>query len=406
MKPLEPYYAINRATGISVTLLDDGGISLQGCQVQVKDQQLHLEKKVMAIPGTEGLARHFDQKLPIALNLSGRGVMYKQLAGVDEIGTAEFAQLLPDADMEHFYIQHFRSADVSFVAIIRRADADGWIDRVEQAGYRVFMLCLGPFPLLHILPQLNIYNEEIIFNGHRIIRNEALQWISYEYTEGEGSAPYPIKLDNEQIDETLLTAYAAVFQLVLSLKLDPVKAIVERLETVYEQDLEIRRFKAKGFIVLLACLLLLLGNFLTYSWLENKNEALSMRVSSSEMTSGVRQQLSRRVHRKKALLRELGWDGGMRKSVWVDDMASLLPDDISWQQVSVNPIDERESRNRRSLLFSERRMEIKGFSPRIIPVNEWIARIKSRGWVKSVQLSSFNYNHELNTGEFTLYIIY
>jgi Tfp pilus assembly protein PilN len=52
------------------------------------------------------------------------------------------------------------------------------------------------------------------------------------------------------------------------------------------------------------------------------------------------------------------------------------------------------------------KIEVKGISPQIIPVNEWIARIKTRRWVKGVQLESYTYNNELNTGQFILTITY
>jgi hypothetical protein len=47
-----------------------------------------------------------------------------------------------------------------------------------------------------------------------------------------------------------------------------------------------------------------------------------------------------------------------------------------------------------------------GSSARIIEVNEWIARIKTKKWVKNVQLENYNYNNELSTGKFNIIVDY
>ncbi|WPU95834.1 hypothetical protein SNE25_09920 [Mucilaginibacter sabulilitoris] len=407
MPLLESYYSINHAVGISVTTDRGGIVQLDGCQVMVKNKELHLEKKVPAIDGVEELAKRFDTSLPVALNISGKGILYKQLPGVNSIGPDEFSNLVPNAVWADFYVQHFRSGDLSFAAIIRRSEADAWINALSSQGFRVLMLSLGPFPAQHILPQLNVYNEEVVFNGNRISRDASLNWTAFRYEEPElAPAPFPLKLENEPVDQRLIIPYASVFQLVLSTRFDPVRAGVPALETTFNQVLEMKKIRVKAFAVLLVCFVALLCNFLVFSWLEQATEKLAGQVSSSAQNTNERERLITRVNKKEHLLRELGWDGGGRKSIRVDDIASLLPPEIIWQEVAVNPVDERESRDKRALKFADRRIVVKGICPQIIPVNEWIARVRSRKWVKDVQLQSYDYNNELNTGVFTLFITY
>jgi Tfp pilus assembly protein PilN len=407
MPLLDTYYSVNQAVGISVTTDRNGQVGLDGCAVMVKDKTLYLEKKLTGMAGVAELGKQFDTSLPVSLNISGKGVLYKQLPAVETIGPDEFAVLLPNAVWADFYVQHVRSGDISFAAIIRRSEADTWIASLTKLGFRVLMLSLGPFPVRHILPQLNVYNEEVVFNGNRISRDAALNWTGFRYEEPEmAPAPFPLKLENEPIDQRLVIPYAAVFQLVLAARLNPVQARVPALEAAFKDVLEDKKIRVKAFVVLLACLLVLLCNFLVFSWLEQANEKLAGQVNSSAQSLNERQRMSTRINKKERLLRELGWDGGGRKSVRVDAIASLLPREITWQEVAVNPVDERESRNKRSLQFADRRITVKGICPQIIPVNEWIARIKSRAWVKNVQLESYEYNNELNTGVFTLLITY
>ncbi|NOW98930.1 hypothetical protein [Mucilaginibacter sp. SG564] len=407
MSLLESYYNINQATGLSITISRDGQIQLDGCGILVKNNKLHLEKKITAVSKIEELGKRFDTKLPVSLNLCGKGILYKQMPGVDDIGPEEFAVLLPRAEMTDFYVQHFRSADISFAAIIRRSEADEWISLLDKQGFRVLMLSLGPFPVQHILPQLNIYNEEVIFNGHTISRDISLNWTSVRYQEPElAPAAFPLKVENEPIDQRLIIPYASAFQLVMATRLHPSKASAPVPDTAFNQAMEMKKIRVKAFIVLLAFFIVLLCNFLVFSWLQGANDTLSGQVSSSTQNANQKQRMITKINKKEHLLRDLGWDEGGRKSIRIDEIASLLPPEITWQEVAVNPIDERKSKDKHTLNFADRRIVVKGVCPQIIPVNEWLARIKSRKWVKDVQLESYDYNSELNTGVFTLFITY
>jgi len=72
----------------------------------------------------------------------------------------------------------------------------------------------------------------------------------------------------------------------------------------------------------------------------------------------------------------------------------------------VNPVDITGSRIQKAIVFSDRKIVITGYSEKIIPVNEWMARIKTKTWVKNIQLENFTYNNELNTDQFTISINY
>lgn len=406
MSLFESYYAINKAIGLGITIgRDEESALLDACQVMVKDKQLSLEQKITAITGMADLTRHFKPTIPLVLNLSGKGILYKQMARIDGINAANFSAVLPNANPDDFYVQHFPSGDLSFVALIRKADADHWIGLLDKQGFQVLMLSLGPFPVQHILPQLNIYGEELLFGGHRIDRDTDLNWRAYRYDE-RALASFPLKLENEVIDQRLVIPYAAAFQLVLAARLDVIQAVVPSLQVSFNQVLSFRKFRVQGFLVLLSLFLLLLLNFIVLSWLDRSNQLLNQQVSSSTQSTIDAQAIKDRIGEKEVLLRELGWEEGIHKSVLIGEIAALLPPEVNWQEVAVNPVDQSGSRNQRSLQFWSRRIQVRGICPQIIPVNEWIARMKAKSWVKSVQLESYNYNNELNTGQFILTVTY
>ncbi|HEY8782399.1 MAG TPA: hypothetical protein VIM16_12320 [Mucilaginibacter sp.] len=402
---LEQYYMINEATGVGITILPDGSTSINACSVTIQNNQLNFEKKVTDLNTTEGLIKHFPAKSIIALNLTGKGILQKQIERTEEINQHNFSKILPNATIDDFYVQNFISGEQSFVSVIRKAEADKWINQLIQAGFVPLMLSIGPFPVQHIISQLNIYGEEVIFYGHTIQRNEKSEWLSCQYDDSV-SAPLPLKVESENIDEKLLIPYAAAFQLVLANKLEPIQAAVASLASEFQKLVQEKKLKVQGFLVLSVFFVLLLANFLVFSWLSSANTKLAEQVSRTARSSDDIQKINNQVQQKEALIKVLGWEGGVNKSALIDQVASLLPQDISWKEAFINPVDLSSSRSQKAIVFYSRKIRITGNSEKIIPVNEWIARIKTRLWVKNVTLDSYTFNSEVNTGQFIIVIDY
>jgi Tfp pilus assembly protein PilN len=267
------------------------------------------------------------------------------------------------------------------------------------------MLSLGPFPVQNIITQLNIYDAGVIFNGYTIQRDEKLEWISCNY-DPSISAPFALKIESEGIDEKLLIPYAAAFHLVLAHKLELIKAEVPSLTAEFQKLLQEKKLKVQAFLILSVFFVLLLVNFFLFSWLNAANAKLTVQVSQTAQSSSDIQQINHQVKQKEALLKTLGWEANINKSALIDQVASLLPSDITWREAAIDPIDLTNSRSQKAIVFYDRKIRITGNSEKIIPVNEWIARIKTRPWAKNVQLDSYTFNSELNTGQFIIIIDY
>ncbi|MDP9080014.1 MAG: hypothetical protein M3O71_21520 [Bacteroidota bacterium] len=405
MKLLEKYYHITEATGVSITIEKNGSYTLSACSVGVENNQLNFQRKLTGITSLNELVKQVPPKTLVALNLSGKGVLQKQVEKIEEIDQNSFSRILPNAKPEDYYIQNFISGDQSFISVIRRTEADKWIGQLKEQGFVPLMLSLGPFPVEHVLPQLNVYDQDVKVDGHIIRRNERLEWISCQYNEA-AAAPFPLKIESESIDEKLLIAYASAFQLVLSNKLNVIQAAVPSLADDYHKLLAERKLKVHGALILVAFFVLLLVNFGVFSWLNSANAKLTEQVSRSAQSSSDVQQVGEQIEQKEALLKTLGWEDNINKSALIDQIASLLPSEITWQEASVDPVDIAQSRSQKGIVFASRLIRITGSCERIIPVNEWIARIKTKTWVKNAQLDSYTFNQELNTGKFTLLISY
>lgn len=402
---LEKYYHISEAAGVNIIISDNGETEINACTVSVQKNQLSFGKKVVGLTSLEDLAKQIPPKMPLALNICGKGLLQKQIDRVEEINHQNFDRVLPNANIDDFYVQQLNSGSHSLVSVIRRTEADKWIKSLEDLSLCPLQLSLGPFAVQHIVPQLNVYGEELIFDGHTISRNEQHEWTGYKYA-ASAKSPFMLKVESEGINEKLLIPYAAAFQLLLADKVIPVNAATPYLDDLLRQRIEERKFKAYGFFILAVFFVLLLLNFLLFSWLNSSNGKLSGEISRTAQSTNDVQQLSDGIRQKEALLKTLGWEDNMDKSKLIDQLASLLPAEITWREAAVDPIDLTASRNQKTIAFYTRKIKITGNSEKIIPVNEWIARIKTIKWVKNVQLDSYTFNNELSTGQFTILIDY
>lgn len=402
---LEKYYRINEAAGISIHIDADGVYSISACSVALEGNRLEISKKIPEAPELERLKTVLAARIPVAVNLSGKGILTRKIDKTNEIDASNFNLILPNAKPDDFYIQNFISGDSSFVSVIRKADADRWIDALNTFGFVPLMLSLGPFPVQNIVSQLNVYGTDVVFNGHIILRDENGNWTNYRY-DAAAKSPFALKVDIEGINEQLVIPYAAAFQLVLASKLDVIRADVPGLQAVLIQKITDGKLKARGFLVLTVLFLLLLINFVIFSWLGSSNTALARQAGMTAQSTTDIAALSKQIKQKDSLVRVLGWEGGIHQSALVDQVASLLPPELTWREVSINAVDLATTRIQKSLVFFSRQIRITGNSEKIIPVNEWIARLKTRAWVKNIQLDSYSYNSELNTGQFTITISY
>lgn len=404
MDILGPYYRIQKATGIHIHIGNDGNATFAVCGLELHKDRLDFKGKAV---GLASLKEQIDNSTATiaAVVITGKGILIKQLMKRGPTDKDNFSEVLTNADIDDFYVQDFISGDNSHIAVIRRSEADKWLKIIMEAGYKPLMLCLGPFPVEHIINQLNVYGETFDFNGHSLRRNKDGIWLGYKYT-AEAVSPFLIKAENEPLDEKLVLAYAAAFQLLLSGQLLPIRADAPELENKLQDTLLEKKFRARLAVLLGGIFLLLMLNFFVFFSLNSSNQELAQSVSRNTQTSSQTENINDAIKQNELLLKDLGWDGVPNKTIFIDQLAQLLPANVSWESVSIDPPDAAALKTQRAMRFTQRHITITGSSANILPVNEWIARAKLRPWVKSIRMESYLFDNEEETGKFTVSIDY
>ncbi|MDO3645234.1 hypothetical protein [Mucilaginibacter sp. L3T2-6] len=404
MKALKQYYRIKYAAGLNITVEanDSGKIAL--CAVKIEGKLLTITKRVTGVDSLLSLQDHIPTDTPLALAINGKIILHKKIERIEDT-VQEFSKILPNGKPEDFYIQKFDSGDFSFISLIRKVEADKWIRQIEEAGFELLSLSLGPFPADIILPQLNVYGEEVIFDGHNIRRNDNQNWKEYK-SDVHAKAIHQLKIETEPIDESLVIPYSVAFQLLLLPDISLINALVPTLDERLKKKLTLIKIKTNGFISLSAILLLLLLNFFVLSTLNSANTKMAAQLDSSSQSEQEIKSLADKVVSNEKILNALGWEGGINKAGLIDEISSMLPQQIILHKIAVDPINQSAGHSGMGTVFNKRTIQVDGDCKSILPVNEWIARLKTRGWIRNIELKNYKYSQESDTGFFSIFIYY
>jgi len=396
-------FTYQEALGIHLQVLGGDEFQYRACQIRIENKTLQFEKKLLDITHSEGLRKAFSKVKPIGITVSGKGILYKSMERVEEITPEVFSRILPNAAFQDFYIQNFISGELSFLSIIRKAELDKILAPIRILEFTPVIVSLGPFPVSVLIPQLNWYAGDFIFDGYRVERDSEGNWQSVTAAE-ENRSPFPIKAESEIVDERILLAYASAFQILMQGRVEAVELPIEGVQQ--ERDLynRIKKVKGWGIVTLGMGLLILFINFFLFSSFLSENSAMERQVNQQALSEQAFSKLKQSLEEKESAVKAMGWEGGIHKSILMDQLLSQMPREIQILEIAGNPLIPNDSHKKPE--FAVREIEIRGLSGKILSVEEWISRVKTLAWVKEVQLESYNYQPDQNSGQFSLIIKY
>lgn len=398
---LARYYRFPMVAGITIDLHRADAV-FSACVLKISGDQLEIVDTLPETNDLNALKTILPDRVPVAVNIIGRVVVIRKIKTAVTDQASLLKSVMPNAANEDFYIQALTSLDSTFVSVIRRAEADRWITAVSTLGFKVMQLSMGPFVLDQLLPQLNHYDGLLYLGGYGI-RIADQGWLDCHVAD-ESANPFPLKLNQESLDERLYLPYAAAFQLALAGELAPVEAIHPQLRQSLEEARAWNRFRIRGIGVLVILFALLLVNFVLFSRYHQENDQLSAEVGESVHNASLSGAVEDSVRKEKALIDSLGWEQHVDKSILIDQIAQLLPQGVGWEKVEIDPVLKAQDTQHPG--FSKRLIRVTGSSPKIIPVNEWIERVKAKSWVGKVTLRDFSIDNETGMGQFVVEISY
>jgi hypothetical protein len=391
--------SLDSCTGAEVKMHADG-------TVELRLLNLSLHKKLININWKKNQASTLDKfnaniSGPVAITLTGRGILFRKTNRIEELTSAGLQGLFPGLKFSEFYVQNFISGDYSFVALIRKETLNLVLKAFVNRKH-VLVISIGVFLVDHVIPQLNIYIDDLEFDGHSISLKEDQTWIDYKPSTLNESG-FVLKVDIETIEEKYLLAYAAAFQLILSQRLEPIQIDVEEVQLNKIDFFAKLLFEKRLTIMILSLFLILLVNFFlfTYYNLENANNT-GMASQRSEVFLN-QKKVGSEISKKELLVERLGWNNGLSYAFICDQIGLIVPSSVTLTELSVNiPFVKNVS----ELESGTKQVKVVGQAPDVYAVNQFIYACKNRKWVKQVKLQKFIADDQQKTQVFSIVIDY
>jgi hypothetical protein len=397
---------IKKAAGVELLLLPDNRLN---CTITIltldKKSSLVIEKKEYLEDATlDLLVSKLEKGMPVALVLSGRGILHKNIQDGGTELPSLIQAMLPNARAQDFYIQHSIIPQKSvLVSIVRKEIADPILDFLNKAGIYCISFHLGGTGVSVLSALLNKGNLDL-----------SLTWMEHKLElDGNGNVKdykFPVTatekksflLDTEKIEDDFLVSYAAAFSAIAAV--EPVEPFVESVKNNKEEYINKILFSKLSWSVLGFFLFLLMINFVLFADFSSKNNELVEKERKYSSMFSEMENLSKEVKEKESFLSEAGWLQSSAMTFLADRIAASVPASVKLTDLSINPVDERKSKEEKKELFNTGLILLKGECSRPTELNEWLDKIKIIEKINKAKLVNYLFDNKENKGTFSIEI--
>lgn len=358
------------------------------------------------------LVDEIDNKIPISLVITGKGVLIKTLeANIDEENDLLLKHILPNVDPNDFYMQLTQGGrGKRFVAIIRKKLLDTILVKIYNQGFSLMNVCLGPFSIISLLPLLESPSNnkivEIEINEMKLSFENG--WMmdckTGTFRQNRQTDKQPVvMIANQSFPHKYILALASSFQML--------KKIVNRISlqttstNYYKDEWKSKFIFSRGiWASSISFIFILLINFLLLQKYTNKNELLNDHLLRNKAELDRLDNLKNQVITKTAFLKENKWLGISKTSYYSDQVGKTIPKEITLTSLKVFPFAESKNINERSMDFISNMISIEGNIKEKYNLYDWIEILKTLKWIDQVSIKEYSEEKGVSSGHFTMEI--
>lgn len=390
-------FRLNKIAGLELQIEADGSVMYNLVLLEKRKSLVITTFKQINIASPEELAGLIPKDVPVALTISGKGVLFKKASGNLE-GSSLLEQILPNAMPDDLYISSVKNIQ-QYVFLARKDRVDTHIKVLEEKGIQVVNISVGVSQIVPLLPFLSSELREIESGGFQIqLLNGNLQDIN---PVGKDYKSIEIEVGDERIPVQLLPAFGAAFN-VLALGNEPEDTTIrKRFDTWKEKAV----FQEAGKVLLIFFASLLFINLALFFYLSGENSELG--AKNSTVLADIRkvESLEAELKQKEKFLQEAGWIASSKTSLYADQIAATVPNTILLTELSIHPNNLSESRKEKRMIFETGKILIAGTCKDPVVLNPWLVELKKLDWVESAASKKYQYDHKKKIGFFELELL-
>lgn len=326
--------------------------------------------------GFEELKKHTDTKIPIIILIDGKGVLNKKIDPKNEIDL----NWIKNLDYTSIHHTTYSSEGLRFLSFCRRNVAEESITLLQNSGFEVIDLYIGPIVAVLLKDSLN--KEQLYANG------SLLELQENDLTDILKSKQ-PAVITTYEIGETTVSNYhlplygAAVHFYIRQRAIEKSTAKgINREEIIYKTA-----FKTVGLIMIALFFVLLLISYSLTWYYNTQNAELNMQNVYSNQSYKIIQGLEVQSENKLRILNETGFLSSKFISFYGYELTKSTPAEISISGLEIFPLT-KEIKGNEKVSFTSKVINIKGSTYNEAVFNSWLKRLKIIEWIDNFEIIS------------------
>ena len=396
---------INKATGIEIIILDDDKLIINTDTASTRNNTIIKGKEINGLKELAGLTEEIDPAIPLSVVINGKGVLIKKIDIPIKNGLVQ--SVLPNANPNDFYFEHFSGQHHEIISIVRKETADRIIAELKKLGFKVISVSLGFSAINNILPFLKTNSQKHIESDSLLLEignnNEIIDFRNKDQINNIKYQAGEYLVANQYIRPANILSFSAATALLA----DDLKTSGSMNKQVLSADRREYRyfkfFRTAGWALLIIILSALLINFLAYNKYFNKNKSIAESRLFSTQQDQKFKLLEKEVRQKEKFLEQSGWTGTSRTSFYADRIAGLLPGDVLLTSMQIYPARNNSVSETGNNLFKKDTIIVNGVCDDPVELSRFMNGLKVLPDFKEVSIKNYMVRNE--SGTFTMEII-
>lgn len=353
--------------------------------LQKKKNELQIKQKEQ-FSSFENVVKALETQKHLFLIINNTNVLSKEVENINNDTVRIVHNTFPNINLNDFYYEVLTTNKKSFVVICRKNEVDAIIKEYQKNGISIIGFSLGNISAQNLLPFIN---ENGIKTSNSIIsiKDKQIQSIDKKVISESNYS-----INNLEVSNSDILPLSGVLSYYLQ---DNVLNGLEEERTALQKDFQQKKaFTLSLYGMLGFILAILLVNFLFFSSYRSDINQLTSEIQLNESYKKQLLQLQEQVSQKEKLLKGLQSVSNSKVSLYLDKIASEIPNTILLSELKYQPLEKRIKKDKQ-IQLEENVIIIAGSSKKDTNFNAFVEVLGQKKWIDTVTILS--YGKEKNT---------
>jgi len=358
-------------------------------QLDNTNNELFVTKKFSTL-SFEGLKSKLDEKYPVILVFSGKGVLNKKVKRTPDYKS----KVLLNVNLSEFYFYEYQQKNDVYISVVRKSMVTTELESFANEKFLIVDYSIGVFPSIVLK---SFVNKEVFASGNVVLNFIGNELDSFSKNSEEKT---------EQVGNQELSAYEIpLFATGLNYYYPNAQLVYDAdFLTVNRQEKNFKKyFELIGGVLLGSFFVLLLLSYLLLGYYNDKKVETNASLGMLQDTYSKVKVLEKERDDKKAILNESGVFTSSFLSYYINELTTDLPQTISLSEFLLFP-NTKKIKQSEKVLFKTNTIIIKGVSSSNLNFNDWYKGLKKIAWMSKIDIVTYNKNKQ-NQHDFEIKIL-